>query len=145
MKLKFAEYLLHEQPMGGPPMPPQFGGMPGGPPGGMPGGLPGGMPGGPPMPTSGGVSGPPPGLGGPPGMGGPPGAPGMPGQPQQDNTLQVKTQDVWTLLEKLISGELPADSKKSEAPPQEQPPQPPQGPPQSPQLEPQSSYNLLRT
>ncbi len=78
-------------------------------------------------PTPGGAMGglPPPGMGGmggagmPPPMGGPPpmpGAPpmgGAPGAPQTPAT-EIKTKDVWSLLEKLLSGQPPADNKDSE-------------------------------
>ena len=81
--------------MGAPPMGGALGGLP--PPGmGGMGGM--GMP--PPMPPGGG-------LGGPPPMGG---APGMPQAPP----TEIKTKDVWSLLEKLLSGEPNADKKDSE-------------------------------
>ncbi len=83
--------------MGAPPMGGALGGLP---PPGM-GGMGGpGMP--PPMPGGG--------LGGPPPMGGAPGAPGMPQAPP----TEIKTKDVWSLLEKLLSGQAPADNKDSE-------------------------------
>ena len=50
------------------------------------------------------------GLGGPPPMGGAPGAPAAP----LAAPTQIKTKDVWSLLEKLLSGEAPADNKDSE-------------------------------
>lgn len=91
-----------------PPPPP--GGMPpmGGPP---PGGLPPGGLGGPTMPMGkpmgpmgGGM--PPMGLGGPP-MGGP----GAGQQQPPAQPTEIKTKDVWSLLEKLLSGDKVADKK----------------------------------
>ena len=106
LHMKFAEFIrLNEvAPMGGMPMPPPGGGL-GGPPmpppaGGMgPASLPppGGGLGGPPMPPPGGAP-----------------MPGAPGQPGQQPT-EIKTKDVWELLEKLLSGETSADQKKGEA------------------------------
>lgn len=114
MRRHFFEFLMQEAPLGSPsgPSGPGMGGIPGGPPGGgmgMPGGGPpmGGGPmglgGGPPM---GGLGGP--GLGGGGlGMGGPGGPGGMPGQQQQPMLppTNIKTKDVWSILEKLLSGD----------------------------------------
>ena len=96
--LKFNEYvLLQEQPA------PPGGGLGGGPMGGIAGGI-----GGSPMPTGGHGAGP----GGPPdplgGLGGPPG-PG--GAAAQVAPKEIKSKDIWSLLEKVLSnGQQNADT-----------------------------------
>lgn len=100
--MKFSHFLqLNEAgPMGGMPMPPPGGGM-GGPPLPPPGGIGGGM--GLP-PPGGGLGAPPPPMGGP--MG------GMGGQqPTPMPSTEIKTKDVWELLEKLLSGKQSADQE----------------------------------
>jgi len=96
--------------------------------GGAPGGIPGGL-GGPPLAGGpGGLGGGMGGLGG--GMGGmgaPPPIPGMGGmggqqQQQQSPPMQVKTKDVWSILEKLLSGHSSADTTNVEKEPQGSPP-----------------------
>lgn len=119
--MRFKEFYT-EAPM---PPPPQAGGM-----GGMPpigGGI-----GGAPLPTGGGMA--PPMMGGglPPagGLGG--GPMGGMQQPQQ-SPVEVQTKDVWSLLEKILTGK-PVEDKKQKAPspPQQPNPQPPQGMQQQP-------------
>lgn len=98
--MRFKEFLLKEDMMGGPP----GGGMGGPPMGGPPGGDPMGG-----MPPGGGMGGPP-GMGGDPmggGMGGPPGGGG---QLNPQVNLQLKSQDVWTVLDEILNG------KKAEKP-----------------------------
>lgn len=107
--VRFRAYLqLNEALPGGPPSGP--GGM-----GAMGGAMPPGLPGAPPGMGMGATGMPPIGMGGPvspggpgagPGPGGPPGAlPGAPGAgPQQpgQGSVDVKTTDVWSLLDKVF-------------------------------------------
>jgi len=106
--MKFREFLIKEGPFdslpgGGPPS-----SSPGGDMGGLGGGLGGGMsmPSSSPPPMGGGMSG---GLGGMGGMGGDPSA----GAGGQEPEFELKPNDVWDVLKKILKGQPIEDDKKN--------------------------------
>lgn len=109
--MRFKEFLLNED-MSGPP-----GGMGAPTPGGMPpaGGAP--MPGAGMPPGGGGMGMDPMGGGGMGGMGGPPGG-GMGGAGGSLNpqvNLQLKSLDVWTVLDEILNNKKPSSKNKNSA------------------------------